>query len=112
MAQPLRDLLKTGKVDSVNWTGQDDTAFEDLKKILMRPPALEHPNHQLPIFLFVYEKAGTVLRPLTQKHGDHHRPAGFCSQQLYPAVQEYLPPTSTHVSAIPATALCLRPLKR
>ena len=111
MAQPLRDLLKTGKVASVNWRGQDDTAFENLKKILMRPPALEHPNHQLPFFLFAYEEAGTVLRALTQKHGDHHQPAGFCSQLRDPVVQEYLP-ASTHASAIPDTALWLRPLKR
>ena len=60
----------------------------------MRPPALGHPNYQLPFCLFVYEKKGTVLRALTQKHGDHHRPIEYCSQQLDPMAQGSLLPQS------------------
>ena len=70
----------------------------------MRPLAFGHPNYQLPFFLFVCEKAENVLRAPTQKHGDHQRPVGYCSQQLDPVAQGY-PPC---VRAIPVTALLVK----
>ena len=99
-------LLKPRKLNPINWGEQDDTDFEALKKNLMRPPALGHPNYQLPFCLFVYEKKGNVLRALTQKHAERHRPVGYCSQQLNPMAQ------GSCLRAFPATALWLRPLKR
>ena len=48
----------------------------------MNLPALGHPNYQIPFFLFVYEKEGNAFGVLSQKHGDHHQPIGYYSQQL------------------------------
>lgn len=98
-------LLKPSKLNPINWGEQGDTDFEALKKNLMRPPALGHPNYQLPFCLFVYEKKGNVLRALTQKHAECHQPAGYCSQQLNPMAQGSLLPQSLscHCSLVKAT---------
>ena len=71
----------------------------------MRPPALGHPYYQLPFCLFVYEKKGNVLRALTPKHGDHHLPVGYYSQQLSPMAQGSLLPQSLscHCPLVKAT---------
>ena len=37
----------------------------------MNPPALRHPNYQIPFFLIVYVKEGNALGLLAAKHGDH-----------------------------------------
>ena len=41
----------------------------------MNPPALEHPNDQIPLFLFVYEEEGNALgySPKTQGPPSTHR---------------------------------------
>lgn len=66
----------------------------------MNPPALGHPNDQIPLLLFVHVKEGNALGVFTQKHGDHHRPLGCYGQQLDPAVQEHTP-----LRAIPALSV-------
>lgn len=87
MAKPLYVLLRNDTADPISWEEQDDMAFKALKESLMNPPALGHPNHQIPFLNFVHEKEGNVLGVLTQKHGYQYRPLGYYSQQLDPVVR-------------------------
>ena len=60
-----------------------DNKFQGFKESFINLPALGNPSYQT-FFLFIYEKEGDTLGVLTPKHGDHHRPIRFCSQQLDP----------------------------
>lgn len=57
----------------------------------MNPPALGHPNYQIPFLLFVHVKEGNALAVLIQKHGDHLRHLRYYGQQLDPMVQGQYP---------------------
>lgn len=70
MAKPLYVLLRNDSPDPISWEEQDDMAFKALKESLMNPPALGHPNHQIPFLNFVHEKEGNALAVPTQKHMD------------------------------------------
>ena len=65
MAKPLYVVLKNS-LHSVLWEELDNVGVEALKTNLMNSSALEHPNYQIPFFLFVYEKKGNALGLLTQ----------------------------------------------
>ena len=84
MTKSLYVLLKNNKPGPILWKEQDGIAFEALKEHLMNSSALGQSNYQSPFFPFVYEKEGNALEVLTQKHGDHHQPIGYYSQQLDP----------------------------
>lgn len=66
----------------------------------MRPPALGHPNYQLPFCLFVYEKKG-MSQSTHPKHGDHYQP----SRVLQPTAEPY----GTGIS-LPQSLSCYCPL--
>lgn len=76
----------------------------------MCPPALGHPNDQIPSFLFAYKKEGNALGILTQKHGDHHRPrvlqaaTGPCGTGTPPCLRA-ITATALLVKAIGKTAV-------
>ena len=70
----------------------------------MNSPVLGHPKYQIPSLLFVYEKEGNSLGVLTKKHRYHHRPVGYCRQQLDPVARGY-PPC---LRAITVTALSVK----
>ena len=72
MAKSLYVLLRNNKFIQILWEELDNIVFKALKKSLMNPLALGHPNYQIPFFLFVCEKEGNALEVLTQKHRDHH----------------------------------------
>ena len=54
MAKPLYVLLKHNS-NPILWEEPDDTDFKDLKESLKNPPALRHPNDQIP-FLYMKKK--------------------------------------------------------
>lgn len=57
--QPPYALLKTDKPDPIICKDQEGTAFETLKKSLIKPLILRHPNDQL--LLFIWERGGNAL---------------------------------------------------
>ena len=72
MTKPVYVLINSYNCNPVLWEKPDNTAFEALKENLKSPPALGHPNDQIPFFLFVYERKGNALGVLTPKHENHH----------------------------------------
>ena len=80
-------FIKEQEVQPILWEKQDNIAFKALKKSLMNPLALEHPNYQILFFLFAHEKEGKALGVLTQKHRDHQQPTGYYNQELDPVAQ-------------------------
>lgn len=51
MAQPLHALLKNYKPDAIIQKDEKNIASKTLKKSLIKPPALRHPNYQLSFLL-------------------------------------------------------------
>lgn len=67
MAKPFYVLLTNDSPDPISWEERGDMAFKTLKKSLINPPFLGHPNYQIPFFFFVNEKEGHVPGVLAQK---------------------------------------------
>lgn len=80
MTKPLYVLLKNDSPEPTLWEEWDKQTFKALKESLINPPALGHPNYQIPFLIF--EKEGNTLGVLTQKHGYYHRPLGYYGQHL------------------------------
>lgn len=72
--------------------------FKALKENLINPLALGHPNYQISLSLFEYEKEGNALGVLTPKPQDHHQPTVhlsswtlWCGNNLLPRTLLPLP---------------------
>lgn len=104
MAQPLNSLLKLDQPEPLNWTEENQNAFEAANQGLLDTAALGGPNYELPFFLSVHEKKGNALGFLIQQHGGQLRPICCYSQQL-DLVFMGLPPC---MRAIAATVTRLR----
>ena len=86
-AKPLTDLTQKHLPDSVVWTSECDTAFEDLKGALSSQPVLHNPDFQLP-FLFASDYAvGAVLSQVDAEGLEH--PVSFFSRKLLPRETRY-----------------------
>lgn len=65
LVKPLYDLLKSNP-SKLNWTGEAKRAFAQLKKELMKPPALGLLYVTKPFWLFSHERQGIALGVLAQ----------------------------------------------
>ncbi|XP_048009377.1 protein NYNRIN-like [Megalobrama amblycephala] len=87
LEQPLR-ALTTGKelksCDKINWTGEAEKAFADMKAQLATAPTLGLPVPTKPFVQMVDEKNGFMSSVLLQLHGDRMRPVGYFSGKLDP----------------------------
>jgi len=81
MAKPLYELLKDN-VRQLIWTGEAKRAFEQLKRELMRAPALGLPSVPKPFWLFSHKRQGIALGALAQQLGPYMRAAAYFSKQL------------------------------
>jgi len=81
MVKPLHELLKNN-ASYLIWTGDAKRAFEQLKRELMRAPALRLPNVLKPFWLFSHERQGIALGVLAQQLGPHKRAVAYFSKQL------------------------------
>ncbi|PKU33179.1 retrovirus-related pol polyprotein from transposon hypothetical protein [Limosa lapponica baueri] len=66
----------------LNWTPEAQKAFGELKKELMRAPALGLPNITKPFWLFSHERQGVALGVLTQQLGPYKRAVAYFPKQL------------------------------
>lgn len=63
---------------------------------LLKAPTMGHPSGELIFFLFMHGRKGDAEGVLTQKHGGHHRPIGYYSQQLDSVAKGSLPACYSH----------------
>lgn len=69
MAKPLYDALKGLDMEPLDWTGNLQRAFDQIKTILTSAPALGIPDLNKLFTVFTSEKQGIALGALTQKVG-------------------------------------------
>ena len=81
LVKPLYELIKKNQ-SKVIWTGEARNAFKQLKRELMRAPALGLPDVSKPFWLFSHEKQGIALGVLAQKLGPYKRAVAYFSKQL------------------------------
>ena len=69
MAKPLYEALKGLDTEPVDWMGNLQRAFDQMKTVVTSAPALGIPDLNEPFTLFTSEKQGIALGILTQKVG-------------------------------------------
>lgn len=83
LAQPLYSATGGGDTP-LEWTATEEEAFQSLKSVLSKPPALALPDLDKPFQLFVDEAHGTAKGVLTQTLGPWKRPVAYLSRKLDP----------------------------
>jgi hypothetical protein len=86
LAKPLTSLTK--KETPFVWTGEQQTAFEELKQILSTEPLLIYPDFSQPFIVACDASTKAVGAVLSQIRGEE-RPIAYCSRQLNSAESKY-----------------------
>lgn len=79
--KPLHAAIK-GPGNYLEWTPECRKGFDEIKKELMRAPALGLLDLTKPFQLYVHERQHVSLAVLTQFIGDWKRPVAYFSKQL------------------------------
>uniref|UniRef100_A0A9J8CJW6 ribonuclease H n=1 Tax=Cyprinus carpio carpio TaxID=630221 RepID=A0A9J8CJW6_CYPCA len=110
LEQPLR-ALTLGKglksCDKIEWTGEAEEAFVNVKVQLSLAPTLGLPVPAKPFVQMVDEKNGFMTSVLLQLHGDRLRPVAYFSSKLDP-VAAGLPPCLRAVAAAEQAVMASR----
>ncbi len=100
IAEPLYQLTrKTAK--GFQWTSQCQTAFEELKTILVNPPNLAYPDFSKPFILHTDASAFAIGGVLSQEHNGKECVISYWSRQLNKAERKY---STTEREALAAVA--------
>ncbi|NXW52150.1 POL3 protein, partial [Nyctiprogne leucopyga] len=81
LVKPLYEIIQNNQL-KIDWTNEARAAFKQLKRELMRAPALGIPDVSKPFWLFSYEKQGIALGVLAQRLGPYKRAVAYFSKQL------------------------------
>ncbi|XP_053101939.1 uncharacterized protein LOC128323231 [Hemicordylus capensis] len=106
IAQPLYEATR-GEGEML-WGEDQRKAFQELKDMLTKGPALGLPNLMLPFTLYVLERGGLAKGVLTQQIGPSMRPCAYLSKRL-DAVARGFPPC---LRVVAAAALLLQDAKK
>ncbi|XP_009324031.1 PREDICTED: protein NYNRIN-like [Pygoscelis adeliae] len=107
MVKPLYELLKSSK-GPLQWTNEDRNAYIQLKRALMKAPALGLPNLEKPFELFTHERQAIALGVLTQRLGEYKRAVAYFSKQLDPVSQGW----PSCLRAVAATVLLIQEARK
>uniref|UniRef100_A0A8C7YC33 Reverse transcriptase/retrotransposon-derived protein RNase H-like domain-containing protein n=1 Tax=Oryzias sinensis TaxID=183150 RepID=A0A8C7YC33_9TELE len=66
----------------VTWTQEADTAFCNIKQVLVSSTALELPDYSKPFLQMVDCKGNLLTSVLVQQHGDKMKPVAYFSSKL------------------------------
>jgi hypothetical protein len=80
IAKPLAVL--TRKDVPFEWTGQQQAAFDRLKRVLSTEPLLINPDFSQPFILACDASTKAVREVLPQLRNGRERPIAYCSRQL------------------------------
>lgn len=84
MAEPLYEALKGLDTEPVDWMGNLQRAFDQMKTVATSAPALGMRDLNKPFTLSTSEKQGIALGILTQKRGPVPWSVAYLSKQLDP----------------------------
>ncbi|KAF0737753.1 hypothetical protein Ae201684_006247 [Aphanomyces euteiches] len=87
IAAPLTALLS---VDTFTWTPECDRALDTLKRRLVSPPVLAHPDFDLPFSIWVDASHIAVGAVLMQKQQGKNRVIAYASQSLSKAQAKWI----------------------
>ncbi|KAH9113061.1 hypothetical protein LEN26_013195, partial [Aphanomyces euteiches] len=87
IAAPLTALLST---DTFTWTPECDQALDTLKRRLVAPPVLAHPDFDLPFSIWVDASHIAVGAVLMQKQHGRNRVIAYASQSLSKAQAKWI----------------------
>ena len=89
LTAPLSDLTKKGAPATVQWKGELEASFTELKYLMCSAPVLRLPDFQKE-FIFCTDASDTGLGAvLLQKHDDLLFPVAFASKKLSGAPKSY-----------------------
>nr|AHN53435.1 Bel/Pao family RNase HI [Nuttalliella namaqua] len=92
----------------MQWGEEQKKAFQELKDMLTKGPALGLPNLMLPFTLYIIERGGTAKGVLAQQIGHSMRPCAYLSKRL-DAVARGFPPC---LRVVAAAAMLLQDAKK
>ena len=87
IAAPLTNLITA---EQFAWTTSCDEALESLKRSLVSPPILAHPDFDLPFSIWVDASHVAVGAVLMQKQQGKNRVIAYASQSLTKAQQKWI----------------------
>ncbi|GAB0209338.1 protein NYNRIN-like [Grus japonensis] len=80
--KPLYELRKNSPPEHLEWDDSTRNAFKQLKRTLMKAPALGLPDLTKTFELFVHERQAVALGVLSQMLGGNRRAVAYFSKQL------------------------------
>lgn len=84
IVKPLYDATVGSGKEPLDWGPKQEEAFDEIKGLLTRAPALELPDVMREFNLFIHEKNHTALGVLTQTVGPWQQPVAYLSKRLDP----------------------------